>query len=75
MNIFELIEWSKNDLLLLIITLLVHRSLYLSSLAAVGLDGNGLQLEKHWPICSSFSCVLEKLIKTDYSLFFLKGIP
>ena len=51
---------------------ILHRSWFNSSLAAFGLDGNGLQLEKLANFFKFLLCILEKKwLTTDYSLYFL----
>ena len=66
-------QWNcqKIGSVLLTITLLVDRNYYKICLAANGLDGNGLQLEKFANFFKFFLCIVQKSLKPDYSLFFL----
>ena len=53
----------------------MHKNYYYLCLAANGLDGNGLQLEKIGQFFKFFLCIVQKSLKPDYSLFFLREIP
>ena len=56
---------SNNVSVMLTITLVVHRNWYYLCLAADGLDGSRLQLEKKLAnFFKFFLCVVEKTIKT-----------
>ena len=54
------LNFKTNDLVLLLKTIWMSWNCFLSPVATDGMDGNGLKLEKNWPIFSSFDATCSK---------------
>ena len=65
----------NNDSVELAITLLVHRTSINHLLLWMALMEMDCNLKKLANFLKVFPCIVEKLLKLDYSLFFLGGIP